>query len=39
MFTKYLHQGIAFLLGLNLLIFGVKKGFFGVSARLKSILP
>jgi hypothetical protein len=26
-FIKYLHEGIAFLLGLNLLFFRVKKGF------------
>jgi hypothetical protein len=36
-FTKYLHEGIAFFLGLNFLFLGVKKGFFGLSVRLKSI--
>jgi hypothetical protein len=33
-FTKYPHEGIAFFLGLNLLFFGGKERFFGLSARL-----
>jgi hypothetical protein len=36
-FTKYPHEGITFFLGLSLLFFRVKKGVFGLSARLESI--
>jgi hypothetical protein len=35
-FIKYLHKGIAFLLGKELLIFGGKERFFGLSAKLES---
>jgi len=36
-FTKYLHEGIAFLFRFELLIFEGKKRFFALDARLKSL--
>jgi hypothetical protein len=35
-FTKYLHEGIAFLFRFEFLILGGKERFFGLSARLES---
>jgi hypothetical protein len=36
MFTYYPHECIAFLFRFELLIFGGKKGFFGLSAKIES---
>jgi hypothetical protein len=36
-FIKYLHEGIAFLFRFELLIFGGKERFLGLSAKLKSL--